>query len=157
MSAAVVTGSPRSCSGAAYCGVRARPAFARELGLLARRRAFLEQLGDAEVEQLDAAVLRHQHVVGLDVAVDDQARMRMRRRGEHVEEKPHARGDIEVLVVAPAVDALAFDVLEDEEGLPRAGDAGIEQAGDVRVGEAGEEAAFALESLAARRGRSARR
>ena len=36
---------------------------------------FLEQLGDAEVEQLGDAVGRDQDVRGLDVAVDDQALM----------------------------------------------------------------------------------
>ena len=47
-------------------------AFPREFGRLRRRRSLLEQLGDAEVEQLDAAVFRHQHVVRLDVAMDDE-------------------------------------------------------------------------------------
>ena len=71
------------------------PAFARELGRLARRSAFLEQLGDAEVEQLDAAVLCDQDVGRLDVAMDDEVGVRVRHRGEDVEEEPHPRRDVE--------------------------------------------------------------
>ena len=60
--------------------------------------------------------------------------MRVRHRGQHVEEQPHARRDVERRVVAVAVDALAVDVLEDQVRLARAGHAGVDQARDVRVG-----------------------
>ncbi len=84
-----------------------------------------------------------QDVGRLDVAVDDQVRVRVRDRLEHVEEEAR-RGPRrpERSAVAVRVDRLALDVLEDEVRLARAGDAGVEQAGDVRVGEPREDVAL---------------
>jgi hypothetical protein len=44
----------------------------------------VDQLGDAEVEQLGRAVGGHQHVGRLDVAMDDQVLMRMLDGGADV-------------------------------------------------------------------------
>jgi hypothetical protein len=81
MSLAVVSGSPRTCSGLAYSGVIARTSCR----VTARPAAAVgvDQLGDAEVEQVHAAVARDEDVGGLEVAVDDQvagARAAPRRR-----------------------------------------------------------------------------
>ena len=61
---------PRACSGLAYSGVMTWTPVAvwRVLG----RAVGVEQLRDAEVEELGHAVLGHQDVAGLEVAVDDQ-------------------------------------------------------------------------------------
>ena len=61
-----------------------------------------------------------QDVRGLDVAVHDQVRVRVRDGGEHVEEEAQPRLDAEAVRVAVAVDRLALDVLEHEVGLARA-------------------------------------
>jgi len=55
MSVAVGDRAPATCSGAAYSGVKARPPSRRELGRILPG-IVADQLGDAEVEQLDRAV-----------------------------------------------------------------------------------------------------
>ncbi len=50
----------------------------------------LDQLGDAEVEQLDLTVGADEHVGRLDVAVDDQVGVGVRDRFEDVEEQAEA-------------------------------------------------------------------
>ena len=44
-----------------------------------RARAGLEDLGDAEIEDLDVAVVENEDVVGLEVAVDDAVAVRRPR------------------------------------------------------------------------------
>ena len=77
----------------------------------------LEELGDAEVEQLHPALRRHHDVRRLQVAMDDEVRVGIGRRGEHVEKEPYAGRDVEGAVVAPVVDRLAGDVFENQVGL----------------------------------------
>ena len=67
-----------------------------------------EQLGDAEIEQLDAAVVIDEHVQRLDVAMHDQVRVRVGDGREHVEEQADARFAVEPLQVAVAIDGAAF-------------------------------------------------
>ena len=56
------------------CGVR-RGGRSR-IGSRQPEACVVEELADSEVEQLGAAARRHQHIGGIDVAVDDQATMR---------------------------------------------------------------------------------
>ena len=104
-----------------------------------------EQLGDAEVEQLDLAVAGHEHVRRLQVAVDDQVGVGVRDRRLDVQEQADAILDAEPLVVAEAIDVLAVDVLEHQVGLTGARDPGVDQPGDVGVGQPGEDRSLAAE------------
>ena len=58
-------------------------------------------------------VRREQHVARLDVAMDDETRMRVRHRAAELQEDFEASGDIELLLVAGNVDGPADDVFED--------------------------------------------
>ena len=125
-----MTGSPRTCSGLALSGVSARKRGPRRVTVDAAR---VEQLGDAEIEQLGRAVAGHQDVARLDVAVDDETLVRVLDRVTDAaeEREPFAHG--QPLRRAVDVDRFALDVLHDDvrhAGLRRSG---IEQARDVRV------------------------
>src|SRR5690606_28764042 len=100
----------------------------------------LQQLGDAEVEQLHAAIARDEHVRGLDVAVHHEVAVREGDGVAHVEEEAQPGLDAEAPPVAPGVDRLALDVLHDEVRRLVAGHAGIQQPRDAIVLEAGEHA-----------------
>ena len=108
-----------------------------------------EQLGDAEIEQLDLALARDQHVRRLEVAVHDQRCVRVRHGIEHVEEEPQPRVHVEPVLIAVPIDRLAVDVLEHEIRLAGRRHARIEQLRDVRMREPRQDAAFALESILA--------
>jgi hypothetical protein len=75
-----------------------------------------EQLGDAEVQELDAAVFRHQDVRSFKSRCR-MSGMCMRHRAEDLQEQSYAGLDPETLRVAPDIDRLAFDILEHEIGL----------------------------------------
>jgi hypothetical protein len=57
--------------------------------------AVVEQLRDAEVDELHLAVVRHQDVRRLDVAMENELAVRMRDGSEDIEEQPDARGHVE--------------------------------------------------------------
>ena len=83
MSLAVVITSPRTCSGLACAGVMHAVLDVRD-GERLRRMARVEQLGDAEVEQLRRAVGGDQDVVRLQVAMHDQVLMRVVHRARRL-------------------------------------------------------------------------
>ncbi len=144
---------PVTCSGAAYCGV-STDAPSRVSAVRVARRLVrlvgLDQLGDAEVEQLHLAVARDEHVRRLQVAVDDQVRVRVRDGREHVEQQPQPRVDAQRSPIAIFVEALAVDVFQHEERLAGRRDARIDEMRDVRMREPREDAAFAPEARFAR-------
>ena len=128
-------------------GGRERPAgVPGEGGRLPRLPLALEELGDAEIEELRLAAARHEHVRRLQVPVHDQARVRVGHGVEHVEKEADARRDVEPLAVAVPVDRFALDVLEDEVGLATRRDPGVDQVGDVRMGEPREDRPLASET-----------
>ena len=127
------------------------PRFQRQLGRRAVPGVPLEELGDAEVEELHPAVLRHHDVRRLEVAVDDEVRVGVRHGGEDVEEEPDAGLDVEGPALAPAVDRLALDVLEHEVRLAGRGDAGVEELGDVGVFQPRQDRGLAAEAGGPRR------
>ena len=49
--------------------------------------AVVEELGDAEVEELHLALVGHQDVGGLEIAVDDQPDVRVRDGARNLEEE----------------------------------------------------------------------
>ena len=124
---AVVTGSARHLLGGCVSRSQRPSAFAREQRGVAGAAFFFEQLGNAKVQQLHLAVIPHQHVGGLDVAVDDQVGMGVGHGGQHIEKEADARLHVELVFVAILVDVHAVDIFEDEIGLPVRGDARIEQ------------------------------
>ena len=134
---------PVTCSGAAYFGVSATPPSRVSVDIPLSSSS--EQLGDAEVEQLDLAVVGHEHVRRLQVAVDDQVGVGVRDGRLHVQEQADALLDAEALVVAEAIDVLAVDVLEHQVRLTGARHPGVDQPGDVRVRQPGEDRPLALE------------
>ena len=78
-----------------------------------RRR--LEQLGEAEVEDLGVAVRRHDHVLGLDVPVDDAGLVRLlqsaRRPGSAISIAPSrssSRAWISAFTVLPSTSSIAM-------------------------------------------------
>ena len=107
---AVLTASPRTCSGAANSGViagswvsvRAAPSAARE------------QLRDAEVEQLRAAVGRHEDVRRLEIAVDDEVLVGVAHRVADLRHELEPAGDRELVLVAVAGERHALDQLHGE-------------------------------------------
>ena len=117
---------------------------------LAHARAVFEQLRDAEVEELDLAVLRDEDVRRLDVPVDDEVRMGVRDGGADVEEESQPLLDAETPRVAVSIDRLAVDELENDVRLARRRDPRIAQARDVRMGQLRENRALPPESLFSR-------
>jgi hypothetical protein len=133
-----------------------RSVFGREHDLIDERaRRFItirplsaDQLGDAEIKQLDCAVASDEHVRRLEVAMHDQVAMRMRDRQHRIHEQSNPCLDVEVVRIAVPVDAIAIDVLQDQELLAVGSRAGIEQPRDVRMRQARQQPAFATKALA---------
>ena len=82
MSARPSTSAPLSASGAIYASVPEMRPGAKIIVLNGRlRRVHLcLPLGEAEVEHLEPALRRHDHVGALEIAVHDAARVGMRER-----------------------------------------------------------------------------
>src|SRR5439155_23304201 len=119
--------------------------IAGQLRRFAKRGFVLQQLRDAEVQQLDDAAVPDQHVRRLDVPVNDKVGVSVGDRGQNVEEQTKTRSDTEPIDIAIGIDPLAFDVLEDQIRLPGRRDAGVDQAGDVRMRKTSKDAAFAAQ------------
>ena len=96
-------------------------------------RIALDQLGDAEVEELDAPLLADEDVRRLDVAMDDQTGVGVGDGIEHVEEQAQPPLDGDRGALAVPIDRLPVDVLEHEVGLAGLRDAGVDEMGDVRM------------------------
>ena len=107
----------------------------------------LEQLGDAEVEQLDPTVRGDQHVGRFEIPVHDEVRVRVRDRRQDVQKQADTRGDAELSAVAVAVDLLAVDVLQHQKGLADRREAGVDEMRDVRVRQPREDVALSRETL----------
>ncbi len=102
---------------------------------------------DAEVRHLDAALVVDEHVVRLDVSVDDAVPVRVAERGEHLADvgdgDGHGTGaarDDQLLEGAP------LDVLHDDE-VRALGLAPVVDGDDVRVGEPRRMGRLAAEAL----------
>ena len=106
----------------------------------------IEELGDAEVEELGNPVGRDQDVAGLEVAVDDEVLVGVLNRGADHAEEPEALPYLQPAPIAEHRDRLALDVLHDEVGKAVLGVAAVQQARDVGVVEAGEDLPFLTKS-----------
>ena len=113
------------------------------------RSLLVQQLRDAEVQQLHDAVAGDQDVGRLDVAVDDQIRVRVLDGAHDLKKERDAAGEGEGALGGEDVDAQAVDVLQDQVRLPRLADTGVEQPGDVGMGQPGERGSLPAEALPA--------
>ncbi len=97
--------------------------------------AFVDGLGDAEVDQLGrgpaALGLGHQDVGGLDVTMDDASAVGVGDGVANLGEKIEAGGQIQREAIAVGDERFARHMLHDEVGPARGGGAGVVNAGDV--------------------------
>jgi hypothetical protein len=103
-----------------------------------------QQLGDAEVEQLDLARRGHQDVGRLEVAVHHQAAVGAVDRRADALHQPQPRLQAEPLAILG--DRRPLHPVEHEERPAVGGAAAVEQAGDAGVVEPGEDLALAHEA-----------
>ena len=92
-----------------------------------------EELGDAEVEELQRAIVGHQDVRRLEVPVDDEVAVGVLHGVAHVEEEFQSSLDRQATRVAVSVDRFSLDVLHREPGQSVRSHAPVEEASDVRV------------------------
>src|SRR5262245_26605351 len=79
--------------------------------------------------------------------MNDEIAVRVRDGRQHFQEEPDPLLDVQLLLIAVLVDALAAHVFQNEIRLAIAFDSGIQQTRDVRVLQAGEHTAFASKPL----------
>ncbi len=121
----------------------------RGAGLLDREghRRRIEQLGDAEVEQLGLAFAVDQDVRRLEVAVHHQVLVGVGDRRADVDEELQPFLERQLVLLAVGVERQAVDVLEHEVGAAVGGGAAFEKPGDVGMVEAGEDLPLGEEAL----------
>ena len=104
--------------------------------------AGIEDLGDAEIEQLWLTVRGHQHVPRLEVAVDDVVIVRVLHGVENAQAQAEPLGRAEAMLVRVAIDRNARDVLHDEVRQALRRGAAVEEARDVWMVQGREDLAF---------------
>ncbi len=85
----------------------------------------MQELGDAEIQELHIAIAGDENVPGLEVTMHYEVAVRVRDRVQHVQEKPYARLNVQILPAAVLVNRLTLDVLEHEIGQRVIEDAGV--------------------------------
>ena len=106
----------------------------------------LEELGDAEIEELRGAVGRHQDIRGLEVPVHDEVLVGVLDGTAYGAEDLQALRNRQLLRVAIAVDRLTLDVFEDEVGHALLGRPAVEQPRHVGMVEGGQDLPLAAEA-----------
>ncbi len=129
--------------GRGVLGRHSKRAFAGEL----RVGALVQQLGDAEIQQLDRALAVHQDVGRLQIAVDGQLAVCRAHRGQHLQEQADAGMQGQPCHIAPSVDALALHPFQHQVGLALRREAGIEQLRDAWVAQPRQQGALAPKAL----------
>ena len=125
--------------GGAVCRVGSR-GLGRIAGVAVRRG---QQLGDTEIEQPHLSVGGNEDVAGLEVAVDDQPRVRVLQRVQHLAEQRHALRGAQAAGVAPAVDGQAVNAFHRQPGRAVVGHASVVKPRDVGVAQPRQDVAFA--------------
>jgi hypothetical protein len=129
-------------------GQQARAGVLRQRCAAVRVVGCRQQPGDAEVQQPHLAIGRDQDVAGLEVAMDDQPRMRVLHRVEHLVEQGQPAFHAQPLAVAPLVHGSAVgDPFHRHPGRAVGVDAGVVQPCDVRVLQPRQDVALAREAL----------
>ncbi len=108
--------------------------------------AGVEQLGHAEIHDLDGAVGADQHVLRLQIAMHDAVLMRVVDGRAHLAEEPQPSHERQRLVAGHVRDGPALHEIHGEPCLTRRQRAAVEQAHDVRMAEAGEDGALGAEA-----------
>ena len=98
-----------------------------------RAQARLQQLGDAEVEELHRAIGGDENVVGFEIAMDDQMLMRVAHGRTHIAKQPQALANGQFPLLAIPVERFALDQIHDQIGKPFLCGAAVDQPSDVRV------------------------
>ncbi len=124
------------------------PAEPRELARGARDFLLVEELGDAEVQQLHAARRVDEDVVGLQVAVHHEAPVGVRDRRQHLPEEREALGNRMRARHHVIGERQALDEFHREPRLPVGADPGVVEARDVGMLELREDVALAAKALA---------
>jgi hypothetical protein len=106
-----------------------------------------EHLGDAEIQQFGRSFRRHQDVAGLDVAMNHQLLMGILNRRTHRQKKLQPCADVQIALVAVAIERQPLNVLHHEVRLAVFGASSFQQAGDIRVVQIGEDLAFGDKAL----------
>lgn len=112
----------------------------------------IQLLADAEIEQARLAGAVHHDVGGLDVAVQDQALVRVLHRAKHGEHQANPRRQLQPVFAAVVDDRLPLDVLHGQVGAPVGQFASVYQPRDGWVLQRGEDRAFAAEAFGCLRG-----
>ena len=120
----------------------------RDAGHREAARFAVDELGDAEVEQLRLAALVDEDVRRLQVAVDDEPAVRRLHGFENLQEKREHRFERKILPCAPGRDRLTLDVFHRDVWRTARIGARVEQARDVRMIERRENAALVREARA---------
>ena len=115
-------------------------------GGFGRRGPGLEELRDAEVQELDLALGSHQEVRRLEIAMHDEIAMCRLDGARDLDDQADPLLDAELRAIAVEIDRDAFDVLEHEVGQATAIDSAIEQVRDVGMVEPGEDPALLFEA-----------
>jgi hypothetical protein len=101
----------------------------------------------AEIQEFHLAFVVHQHVGRLDVAVNDQIRMRVGNGAKNIQKEFDSRIYIELARIAILIDLFSLHMLKDEIGLSFGGHARVNQLRDVGVRNLAENPPLALESF----------
>ena len=106
----------------------------------------MDDLGNAEVEQLRDAGGRDENIRRFEIAVYDQVLMSVGDGAANLTEKLEPFADRKLTLFRVVIDPLACDVLHDEIRQPVLRSSAVEQASNVRVVERSKNLAFMLET-----------
>src|SRR5579864_4642534 len=106
----------------------------------------IEQLGDAEIEQLRYAILVHQNVPRFQVAMHDQVAMRAGDGLTDLQKETQPSSEVEPSVLTVDVQRLTLDILHHQEGATIRRGAAVQQTADIRVVEIGQDLALMTEA-----------
>ncbi len=130
-------------------GERCPGRFGRAFGAAGRFR--VQELRDAEVEELHPAVGVDQDVARLEIAMDHEVAMGVAHRVADLAEQLQPFVEVAAARAAVLGERQPFDELEDGVGAPVGGDAAVEQPGDPRVLQSRQDPALGAEALEQRR------
>ncbi len=127
----------------------------RKIGRQHRLRRFgdgkviLQQLGDAEIEQLDRPFSVDHDVRRLEIAMHHEVGVRISHRGANIAEQCEPRCKVGAFGPDPAIDRLSVDIIHDHVRPSVGGDPAVDQPRNIRMVEAGKQTALAREKLGA--------